>query len=146
MFRNKEIDHPTDKIDIRKSIISRIERVTNPPHDRVTIVVRPKKNGLRLSVPKLMDRTGHDSVSKSDERCHTSVAAPLGSARLDHASIEGRRRCSQTRGEFGTICCGRCGTICCRRCSQTSFRTYCAHSATKAYPGEIQTQKLLRHR
>ena len=26
------------------------------------------------------------------------------------------------------------------------FRTYCALSATKAYPGEIQTQKLLRHR
>ena len=23
------------------------------------------------------------------------------------------------------------------------FRSYCAHSATKAYPGEIQTQKLL---
>ena len=29
---------------------------------------------------------------------------PLGSVRLDHASIEGRRRCSQTRGAFGTIC------------------------------------------
>jgi len=26
------------------------------------------------------------------------------------------------------------------------LRSYCAHSATKAYPGEIQTQKLLRHR
>jgi len=43
-----------DKIDISKSIISRIERVTNPSQisriERVTIV----------PVPNLTDRTGHD--------------------------------------------------------------------------------------
>jgi len=44
--RHKEIDHLTDKIDIRKSIISRIERVTN-------------------LVPNLSDRTGHESCPKS---------------------------------------------------------------------------------
>jgi len=104
--RHMEIDHLTDrtghksvpKIDIRKSIISRIERVTNPS----------EFHGSRLcpsqiSVPNLTDRTGHD-VSVH-ERCHTSFATPSGTARLDHASIEGRRRCSQTRGAFGTICC-----------------------------------------
>ena len=95
------------KIDTRKSIISRIERVTNPSESQYD-----ESHGSRLcpsqikrvtivSVPKLMDRTGHDCVSKLDERFfHTGVAAPLGTARLDHASIEGRRRCSQTRGAF----------------------------------------------
>ena len=85
------------KIDIRKSIISRIERVTN-------CVPNLTDRTDHDCVQNLIDRTGHDCVrpsqnfSKLDERCHTSAAAPLGTARLDHASIEGRRRCSQTRG------------------------------------------------
>jgi len=58
--RHKEIDHLTDKIDIRKSIISWIERVT-------IVSVRPK-------IPS-------QNFSKLDERCHTSVAEPLGTAR-----------------------------------------------------------------
>ena len=49
MFRHKEIDHLTDKIVIRKSIISRIEQVISRVTNRA---------------PNLTDRTGHESPSQ----------------------------------------------------------------------------------